>query len=1381
MESKGRYFSFYARRTALSLLLFIAPLFYLRAQISFAPTNVYNGWNTTTQAFATVPTAPGLTFSQIARGSGLTSPTPVSSGITSTGWASQTSEATAAAANKFFFFSITANGATSFTVSSILFALQRSGTGPSDLQVQYSINSAPFAAFGNPFNNTSTSAFVQIVTPVSPISIPVGGNVVFRLVGWNSTNASGTFRVNNNTAISGTYTGAAPTLSTTSVSGAPFCISSTTGATSTVGYSGTGSFTGGNVFSAQLSDASGSFAAPVTIGTLASTALNGTINATLPAGTASGTGYRVRVVSSAPAVTGSNNGSDISIRQGVNFSYATTPVNCNGASDGAIISTVNEGIAPFTYVWSTGSTASSINGLSPGTYSLTVTGNNGCTSAGSTVAITEPTPLVANALSADVQCNGVNDGSVTLSVSGGTATYSYAWSNSATTQSLTAVGPGSYSVTVTDNHGCTQTASAIITEPTAISAAASAVDIGCNGGTDGSVTLSVNGGTAPYTYAWSNSATTQNLSGIAAGTYSVTITDDNNCTHTASVVITEPAGMSASTTVADVSCNGGTNGSVNLSVSGGALPYTFSWSNSATTQNISGVAAGTYSVIVTDNNGCERTTSVSITEPAVMSASVISTDIACNGQTNGAVSLTVNGGTAPYTYAWNNSATTQNISALAAGTYSVIVTDNNGCTQTSSVSVTEPVVISASATATNALCNNGTNGNANLSVSGGTGPYAYSWNNSATTQNISNLAAGTYSVVVTDDNGCTQTASVIVTEPGAILSTATATNVLCNGGTNGNVNLSVNGGTAPYTYAWNNSAITQDISNLAVGTYSVIITDDNGCTQTSSITVTQPNAIVPSTTVTDVLCNAGTNGDVNLSVNGGTAPYTYAWNNSAITQDISNLAAGTYSVIITDNNGCTQTSSVTVTQPNAIVATTTGTDVLCNGGTNGDANLSVNGGTAPYTYAWNNSATTQNISSLTAGTYSVVVTDNNGCTQTASVVVTQPGVIVAMSTTIDVACNNGTNGNVNLSVNGGTAPYTYAWSNSATTQNISNLGAGTYSVIITDNNGCTQTSSVTVTQPNVIAATTTASNVLCNGGTSGDANLSVNGGTSPYTYAWSNSATTQNISNLAAGTYSVIITDDNGCTQTSSVTVTQPNAIVATTTATDVLCNAGITGDANLSVNGGTAPYTYAWSNSATTQNISNLTAGTYSVIVTDDNGCTQTTNVTVSEPLPISSTLDSTDASCGTCPNGSADLTVNGGTAPYTYAWSNSSTSEDLINVLPGTYTVIITDNSGCQYTDSIVVNFSTSVVEAQVVSGVHLYPNPSNDGNITISLQGEHSGDAILFVLYDLTGQIVYQENFTGANMYLVVLPVANGTYLYRITQNGESLQSEPIIITK
>ncbi|MEO5642494.1 MAG: T9SS type A sorting domain-containing protein, partial [Bacteroidia bacterium] len=308
-------------------------------------------------------------------------------------------------------------------------------------------------------------------------------------------------------------------------------------------------------------------------------------------------------------------------------------------------------------------------------------------------------------------------------------------------------------------------------------------------------------------------------------------------------------------------------------------------------------------------------------------------------------------------------------------------------------------------------------------------------------------------------------------------------------------------------------------------------------------------------------------------------------------------------------------------------------------------------------------------------------------------------------------------------------------------------------------------------------------NVNCNGGGNGTASLTVNGGVSPYSYSWSNSATTQNISALTVGTYTVLITDNNGCTQTSSVTITAPSAVTAAASSTNVNCNGGGNGTASLTVNGGVSPYSYSWSNSATTQNISALTAGTYTVLITDNNGCTQTETVIITSPSAITSTSISTDASCGVCADGTVDLTVNGGNPSYTYSWSNSAATEDLNGLLPGTYYVTITDASGCQHTDSVLVNFFTGIANATTVPAISLYPNPSDGQNIHVALPVQYgASNDVSFSLYDISGKEVYHENQISINGEFNFSPaLANGSYFYKIVMNSTFAQAGRLVIMK
>jgi hypothetical protein len=661
------------------------------------------------------------------------------------------------------------------------------------------------------------------------------------------------------------------------------------------------------------------------------------------------------------------------------------------------------------------------------------------------------------------------------------------------------------------------------------------VNVLCNGNSTGSINLSVSGGTSPYTYVWSNGATTQDISSLAAGTYTVTVTDSKSCTATKSVIITAPPVLSLSTTKVNVSCNGGTNGSIDLTVTGGTSPYTYNWTGGVTTQDRSNLASGTYTVTVTDANSCTKTISTTITQPSVLSLSKTQVNVLCNGNSTGSIDLTVTGGTSPYTYSWTGGVTTQDRSNLAAGTYTVTVTDANSCTKTISATITEPSVISLTKTVTDVLCAGQSNGSIDLTVTGGSPGYKYSWSNGATTEDLSNKAAGTYTVTVTDANNCTKTTSATINQPSVLTLSTTKTDATC-GLSNGSIDLTVTGGTSPYTYNWGWRYHNQDRTNLASGTYTVTVTDANSCTKTVSATVNNIGGPSLSETHVDVLCFGNSTGSIDISVSGGTSPYTYNWGGGVTTQDRTNLAAGTYTVTVTDANSCTATKSVTITEPPVLSLSETNVDVLCNGNSTGSIDLTVTGGTSPYTYNWGGGVTTQDRSSLAAGTYTVTVTDANSCTKTISATITQPAVLSLSETNVDVLCNGNSTGSIDLTVTGGTSPYTYSWTGGATTQDRTNLAAGTYTVTVTDANSCTKTISATITEPSALSLSTTKTDATC-GNSNGAIDLTVTGGTSPYTYNWGGGITTQDRTNLAAGTYTVTVTDANSCTKTVSATV----------------------------------------------------------------------------------------------------------------------------------------------------------------------------------------------------------------------------------------------------
>ena len=1102
---------------------------------------------------------------------------------------------------------------------------------------------------------------------------------------------------------------------------------------------------------------------------------------------------------------------------------STTNVSCNGQSTGAIDLTVTGGTSPYTYLWNNGATTQDLSGLSAGTYTVTITDSHGCTATRSQI-ITQPgviVPLITSTSinGVNVACFGDATGTASVSATGGTLPYSYLWSTGATTSSLSGLTAGTVSVTITDANGCLGNGSLTLTQPggpivITLDSLKNYNGFGtsCNGASNGGIFISVSGGTPGYLYFWSNGDVTQDITGLAAGNYSITVFDANGCTASQTYTITPPAPLSVTVTSPvngggyNIACNGESSGSANTAVSGGAAPYNYIWSNGATTQNLINLPAGTYSVSVTDANGCSGTGSVTLTEPVILVPLITGvtvnggTNVTCNGGTDGSASVSATGGSLPYTYLWSNGATTSSVSGLGAGTISVTVYDLNGCSNQDAFTFTEPALISITSSLSayngyNVGCDGATNGSIDATVTGGTSPYTYVWSNGATIQDINSLSAGTYSVTVTDANGCTSVSSKTLTEPtpvSPILTSPTVTggtNLSCNGSTNGNINVTTSGGVSPYSYLWSNGATTQNLSSVGAGTYTVTVTDGNNCTVTASITLTQPDPVSPTLTSPtfsggfNISCNGLFDGIITTSVTGGTSPYSYIWSNGETSQDLGSLTAGTYTVTITDVNGCTSTGSKTLTQPTPVVlsfslSTYGGSNVGCYGSSNGSIDLTVTGGTGPYTYEWTNEATTQDLTGLTAGTYGVVVNDANGCPAVDSVTLTQPDTLV--STLISPTFNGGYNvtclgndGSIDLTLTGGTAPYTYIWSNAVTTQDLAGLGAGTYNVTISDANGCTSTGSITLTQSSTLTLSAALSsyngtNISCNGSTDGSIDLTVSGGASPFTYSWSNGATTQDLSSLGAGTYSVTVTDANNCSTTANSTITQPAPLTSPTVSSsynggyNVGCNGSTNGSINLTPAGGTAPYTYIWSNGQTTQDLANLGAGTFTVTVTDLNGCTSSTSVTLTEPTPFTNTLTSPTFAGGfnvTClgNDGSIDLTPAGGTSPYSYNWNTGATTQDLTGLGAGIYTVTITDANGCSSTGSITLTQSSTLTLAATLSsynGNNISCNGISDGSIDLTV----TGGAAPFTYSWSNGATTQDLSSLGAGTYTVTVTDAN-----------------------
>jgi len=1166
---------------------------------------------------------------------------------------------------------------------------------------------------------------------------------------------------------------------------------------------------------------------------------------------------------------------------GIQILVSGSAPSCPGGSDGSLAINVQGGTLPYAYQWSNGSQAAGINNIPAGNYTVTVTDAKGCSLVGP--AVLDPAPTISASVTAVNPSCSDGSGRIDLVASGGVGSLTYAWSNGATTKDISDLTAGGYTVTITDANGCTETATAVVAMPIAIAIQATPTNPGCEGVT-GSINLTVSGGTPPYTYSWSNGAFDQNLTNLSPGTYTVTVADANGCQQTTSATIDNIESITVSINgITDPNCAGSSDGFINTSISGGVAPYTYIWSNGATTEDLNGLSAGTYFGTVSDARGCKFVYEATLNDPPSLVISAESTNPSCPGG-NGSVNITVTGGTPPYRYIWNNGATTQDLASAPTGNYQVNVTDAFGCSQLSeNISVSDPEDFVVTLTPIDILCYGETNGKVDLSVSGA-GPYTYAWSNGQSTQNIANLSAGTYSVTVTNAKGCQKAGEAVVNIPSALSLGMTFTNPRCPTDL-GSINIDVQGGTPPYNFQWSNGATTEDVADLPAGRYEVIVMDANGCTLDGAANIRAATEIVATANVANQSCDAL--GTIDLEVSGGTAPFTYKWNTGATSQNLGQLVPGNYEVTITDNKGCSVTQQATIVDdcvcPSPLVNQNMVTNSRC-GEANGSIMIMVNGEVGDFQFVWtpeagtpgafNNERTnlpagtydvlvtfgarpdcsemlrlvvgnkdgltgsvasnkpatcgenngqvilnpgltyfwwdgsqSQNRSNLAPGTYTLETLDPSGCEGSLTVTITQEPCnitcdLTAMISGVKNPDCNGNLGSIDLTISGGTAPYKYNW-NDATVANVedpSGLTDGSYLVRITDANGCEASASITLDKPDCTVPVdpptenpdTTAltcedmivslqvEHLSCDGANDGTIFANVINGTAPFIYRWSTGETTQSIANLAPKSYWLEVVDANGCRKNSIIRVMSMGRLVVSETRTVLDCERQ---EIKLNVTGGRAPYKWECDGlTGTLLDPLNLAPGNYSCVVTDGAGCTVTRSLEVEDYQPIAVTGVVKNTTCGQ-EDGSIDLTPTGGTAPYTFEWDcGLFGDEDQFNLGPHTYNVTVTDATNCFTTATYTIEncggegFGFIAVNAVSLGDLSVQiewetANEQMDGNYVLL----HSTDGENF---EVLGGVMEGKGPIAAAKYEMKESVTYGKNYFRVKyvdSNGEEVYSE------
>lgn len=886
---------------------------------------------------------------------------------------------------------------------------------------------------------------------------------------------------------------------------------------------------------------------------------------------------------------------------------------CPGDNDGAIELTLMGGSPPFDITWSNGATGLMNTALGEGMYSATIVDANGCTIF-EEFELQEQSRLSSTAAISDVSCFAGSDGAIDVTANGSAPGLTYSWSTGTGGNTISNVPAGNYDLTVTDALGCAYESSYEVTEPPLYTIDSLITSNLCAGDNAGAIAiLPVTPGT--YDAVWNTGQVGLSIGNLPAGDYVATVTNELNCEQEYSFTLTDESPVAVTAMVEDPRC-GAANGSVSLAPSGGVAPYTVSWSTGATGQTLSDLVPGTYTATVQDANACAVQQTFMLEELSSLQVDAVLTPVNCFGEQTGNVSISAQGSSPDLTYNWSNGDDDSELNAVPAGLYRLTITDGFGCEYISDYQITEPQLFEIDSFTVLNSCFGGSEASIDI-LPLDPGQYTAVWNTGQTGLLLDGLQQGTYSATVTNEVGCSQDYSfdiVDMVQPLAV--ELTPVDPTC-GLNNGSISATVSGGTFPYLFAWNGGAADADLLDLAPGQYELTVTDVLGCTAIVDATLDPSDGLSTSADLDNPGCNDTATGSIVIDPAGGTAPYTVSWSNGASGATLNGIAAGTYTAMITDAIGCELEETFTLVDPEVLSFSTVVSDAPCFGEL-GNVMLTPSGGTPPYTISWSNGDAGTAVD-VPAGDYTFTLTDANGCEQTGQVQVAEPDLLEAEFILVQDPTSGAEDGLISAAATGGTAPYTFSWSNGQTGATIDDLPAGPYTLTVTDANDCTSEISVTLPLAELLSVSFELENNRCFGDCFGQIDLTISGGEPPFNISWSDGQTTTSAIGLCDGLYGVSVQDANGnIVNLSNLEISSPSPIAFAADVSGVTCVQVTDGTISTTITGGTAPYTYAWSNGAVTPDITQLTAGTYFLTVTDANGCQYDAPFTVQDYVPL-------------------------------------------------------------------------------------------------------------------------------------------------------------------
>ncbi len=1068
---------------------------------------------------------------------------------------------------------------------------------------------------------------------------------------------------------------------------------------------------------------------------------------------------------------------------GVDISITTAQnVNCNGENNGMIEAESSGGSGTFTYFLNGVSQGNNnvFTNLPGGTYLVESIDSEGCSDEVS-IEITEPQALTGQITQqTNLNCFGENNGTVTIEGAGGMGILNYTLgSETNTTGIFNGLVEGTYSVSVLDENNCETSILVEITQPAElVSNITSQQNIACSGGNVGAVTINSSGGSGAIsvdlggTTLTGNSVTFENL---AAGTYPILVTDDNNCQVNLSAEITQDASVELTLSEAqNVSCNGAENGIIEVEANGGLSAFTFFLNgvNQGNNNIFTNLSGGSYLVEITDGMGCDDELTIEITEPDILNAQLDQqTNLDCFEANDGTATVLASGGTGVIEFTLGTETnTTGSFSNLAAGNYEVMILDESGCSEEVNFEITEPSEIEVQIVENaNVDCFGENTGSFEISASGGVGNFEF--NNGVETNStgvFNNLTAGNYVVSISDANNCETTIQSTVSQPNELIAMISSQqDVNCFGDNSGAIALEANGGSGDITFELNgNSNTTGEFTNLSGGNYSIQVTDENNCETPVSFDIFEPSQLnIVVENINQASCS-GQEGTIEVSANGGVGGYEFNVGSVTNTTGLfEGFSGGIYIVEVTDQSGCTESVEVDINEPNSLSASIAQSEnVNCNGGNNGSVQVIGAGGIGAFTFTLGSESNSTGVfENLLAGNYSVILEDENNCNTSVSVMISEPDFLeIEVMNVLDVNCFEGADGAVNLSSVGGTGTIEYTLgSETNTTGEFTNLEGGNYNIEIQDENGCSNSMNIIVDTPQEIVPTIVNNqNITCAGEEDGMVELNATGGSNNFEYSYGTETNTTGIfSNIPPGSFTFFITDDNGCMEEVALTFDDPQPLAfEDIQVQNIGCDGSSSGMIQLVANGGSGNLNFTvGSETNSTGQFEIQAQGTYEVIVNDENDCTISTQVEVEETAEIqSSILNVTDVTCFGENNGTANFMANGGTGIIQFTLGNeTNTTGTFENLEAGIYDVIINDDNNC-FTELEIEITQPEVLEFNVEELNSIDCFGLSDGAIQVVALGGTGN--LTYSLNNLTNTTGLFENLV-AGTYEVLVEDGNG----------------------